>query len=112
MEFHDHRCQASSLWHRFSWTPLLAPDLSRGPLVDLKNFTIICGGLTAAQNVCLVAKTSNVFGDLLDARPTLTTLTFKADAPNHGVVDHIPTTGPPVFARTRRLSPEKLNAAV
>lgn len=34
----------------------------------------------------LIASTSNVFVDLPDAQPTLTAFTFKADAPNHGLV--------------------------
>ena len=110
MEIHDRRCQTSSPRCRYFAHYGLAPDLSRGLLTDFSNFTIIRGGLTTAQNVRLVATTSNAFGDLLDVRPALTALTFKADAPNHGVVNHIPTRGPPVFARARRLSPEKLAA--
>ncbi|XP_032871989.1 uncharacterized protein LOC116969181, partial [Amblyraja radiata] len=36
---------------------------------------------------------------------------FHSSTPKHGVEHHIPTTGPPVHARARRLSPDKLRLA-
>ena len=51
------------------------------------------------------------FERLVDDRPDLTRPTFSNAAPRHGVEHHIVTEGPPIHARNRRLSPEKLAAA-
>ena len=51
------------------------------------------------------------FQAMLKARPSLTTPTFRAAMPSHNVQLHIPTTGPPLFAKARRLSPDKLAVA-
>ena len=48
------------------------------------------------------------FERLIDERPALTCPTFSNATPRHGVEHHISTEGAPVFARARRLSPEKL----
>ena len=51
------------------------------------------------------------FLSLLQARPALTTPTFNIVMPKHKVELHIPTVGPPVFAKARRLAPDKLAVA-
>merc|ERR1712015_307707 len=51
------------------------------------------------------------FQRLLKDRPVLTTPSFRSEQPAHGVQLHIPTTGPPLYARARRLAPDKLEAA-
>ena len=48
------------------------------------------------------------FERLTDERPALTCPMLSNATPRHGVEHHILTEGAPVFARTRRLSPEKL----
>ena len=51
------------------------------------------------------------FMSMLQARPALTTPTFHLHMPKHKVQLHIPTVGPPVFAKARRLAPDKLAIA-
>ena len=51
------------------------------------------------------------FLSLLQSRPALTTPTFDTAMPKHNVQLHIPTEGPPVFAKARRLAPDKLSIA-
>ena len=48
---------------------------------------------------------------LLAQFPQLTALTFSKPQVQHGVQLHIPTTGPPVHAKARRLDPAKLQIA-
>ena len=43
--------------------------------------------------------------------PALLRPTFSAATMPHGIVHHLPTEGPPVHAKVRRLSPENLEAA-
>ena len=114
----------------FSWKFILC-DISQGILgadflrghglmVDLASKTLICSfDLSIIKcfsiNACLpnisVVGTGCKFKQLLVDRPSLTTPTFHANKPNHNVELHIPTQGPPVFARPRRLPPEKLATA-
>ena len=54
---------------------------------------------------------SNDYERLLAERPALLSPTFTDTHPAHGVSHHIQTVGPPVHARARRLSPEKLDIA-
>uniref|UniRef100_A0AAQ4Q920 Gypsy retrotransposon integrase-like protein 1 n=1 Tax=Gasterosteus aculeatus aculeatus TaxID=481459 RepID=A0AAQ4Q920_GASAC len=54
---------------------------------------------------------SDDFHRLLAGFPELTQPTFSASAVKHGVEHHIATTGPPVYARARRLDPTKLAVA-
>ena len=89
----------------------LVPDLRRKALIDLTDLNIIQGRLVAAIVPRFTSTITNIFTRLLDDRPKLTELIFDAHAPHHGVFHHIPTDGPPVFARARRLAPEKLSAA-
>ncbi len=75
----------------FSFTPLI---LAKGSHIQ---------GLTFGPGDC--------YARLLAKFPTLTEPTFSSPTTKHGVVLHIPTTGPPVRARARRLPPDKLAAA-
>ena len=54
---------------------------------------------------------SDDFHRLLAGFPALTQPTFSASAVKHGVEHHLTTTGPPVYARARRLDPNKLAVA-
>ena len=102
--------------------PLLGADFLRrtGLLVDVRGRQLINADdfsstpLTVA-NCRLVHGLTQGPGDcykrLLSKFPSLTKPTFSGPTTKHGVVLHIPTTGPPVRARARRLPPDKLAAA-
>nr|VZH92711.1 unnamed protein product [Spirometra erinaceieuropaei] len=51
------------------------------------------------------------FRQLLLSDPKITNPQFRSGAVQHDVVHHIRTSGPPVFARPRRLAPERFQAA-
>ena len=94
---------------------------AHGLVVDLRNRRI----LDAEQpggNVCASVQDTavlqpvapaedDVFRQLLARFPALLSPDFSAPTMRHGVEHHLPTTGPPVFARARRLDPTKLAVA-
>ncbi len=53
----------------------------------------------------------NTYTRLLAEFPKLTKPDFSTSTTKHGVEHHIPTTGPPVHAKARRLAPDKLTIA-
>ena len=53
----------------------------------------------------------NTYNTLLAEFPEITTPNFTRTPPRHGVEHYIVTNGPPVHARPRRLSPDKLARA-
>ena len=57
------------------------------------------------------AVTGNVFTRLLSEFPAVTQASSGNQPVKHSVTHHIQTTGPPTFARTRRLAPERLRLA-
>ena len=65
----------------------------------------------AHSRISLVATDNCPYRQILRNRPKLTTPIFSAVLPPHKVQLHISTSGPPVFARARRLAPEKLAVA-
>ena len=92
----------------------LLPNLTNPGLFSAtQGYVIPCQRCTDEVNVRVfrTAPPVNEFQQLLAGRTNLTTPQFNAKAPAHGVELHIPTEGPPVFAQSRRLSPEKLQAA-
>ena len=116
---------------RFGWDfvtakvaiPLLGSDFlcAHGLLVDVKNrrlidavtfcsYTCTLGGADSIRLSSMLSA-SDVFHRLLAGFPTLTQPTFSASAVKHGVEHHLTTTGPPVYARARRLDPTKLAVA-
>ena len=128
---YGHRTvQVSLRGQHFTWefvvadvtTGILGADFLRAHslLVDLSNqclvrpdFSVI-RGFRARQDrprISIVCESSCPFRQMLSDRPALTTPVFNAATPPHKVQLHIPTTGPPVFARARRLAPEKLAVA-
>ena len=63
-------------------------------------------------NLPLLSKTtSNPYEAILRDFPTVTQPIIDQQPPKHEVTHHITTTGPPVHARARRLSPERLHIA-
>ena len=116
---------------RFEWDfflaevsqPILGADFLRhhALLVDIKGQRLIDSATFAsvptvpssmcAPHLAAISTNSNDFHRLLDSYQELTTPTFSAASPKHGVVHHIETRGPPVHAHARRLPPDKLAAA-
>ena len=91
----------------------LMVDLRSKCLVDSTNLSVIqCfSAPSSTQRISFVQPSDCPFMQLLRDRPALTTPAFDRVQPTHGVELHIETSGPPVFARPRRLAPEKLAAA-
>ena len=58
-----------------------------------------------------IATSDNCYSQLLAEFPELATPTFSQTTAKHGVLHYIPTQGPPVRARARRLPPDKLAIA-
>ena len=93
----------------------LLVDLDQKRLIDTRNGTRIMAEASAGfspsvQHISTHPCDKDPFTRLLEEFPTLTT-PCTSDTPKHGVSHHIVTEGPPVFARPRRLSPEKLATA-
>ena len=94
----------------------LLVDLDRRRLIDTRNGTRV----EAESSPCptphlnflsVPPSTGDLFTRLLDDFPSLTSPCTSDTPIRHGVSHHIVTEGRPVFARSRRLSPEKLVAA-
>lgn len=115
---------------RFSWNFVVA-DVTQGIigsdflqhyglLVDVRNKRLISPfspisfqgySTSSTSNSLSVIGTRNEFLELLKEFPALTEPILKNRPIRHGVKHHIITKGPAVYARARRLSPEKLKAA-
>jgi cleavage and polyadenylation specificity factor subunit 1 len=103
--------------------PLLGADFLRRHrlLVDLSNKRIVAPDSLAAigchattldpQPLSIATTVYDPYQDILKEFPLITQPTFRDVLPAHGVVHSIPTTGPPVWSRPRRLAPEKLAIA-
>ena len=92
----------------------LLVDLNSRRLVQPDGPSSIKGVLRQVpSDICNIVRavSTNDFEALLKSRPELSTPTFSFSTPKHGVQHHIVTTGPPVHAQARRLSPEKLAIA-
>ncbi|KAK3875588.1 hypothetical protein Pcinc_019547 [Petrolisthes cinctipes] len=82
-------------------------------LIDYKTFasmTLHCAHLPAPQ-LGSVTASDNDFARILAAFPDVVKPHFHSAMPKHGVLHHIPTTGPPLHARPCRLPPDKLARA-
>ena len=93
----------------------LAPNHRDGTLIDLKDMsTIKVDFENKAEPIRVnhVSQASNPYYKLLDGKfPDLSNPTFKVKDVDHGVYHYIPTDGPPVQSRARKLDPEKLAVA-
>ena len=117
-----HRKQARLIAADVS-RPLLGANFLRthNLLVDMKNRRLIeadtfsgipCYVSTfTPTNLALVEPSSNTFRKLLNEFPDLLKPTFSAAEVKHGVHHFIPTKDRPVFARARRLAPDRLAIA-
>jgi len=106
--------------------PLLGADflLKNNLLVDIAGrrlmhaddlSTVACvsceSPIHASLGLAFAAEITDPFASLLRRFPEITQPDFALSTPKHGVMHHIPTKGPPVWARPRRLDPAKLMAA-
>ncbi|KAJ8362237.1 hypothetical protein AAFF_G00388490 [Aldrovandia affinis] len=118
-------------WTTFSWdfvlakvsTPLLGADFlcANGLLVDVGNRQLVnaetfcslaCEHSTATSTRLAAALSpADDVARLLLEFSDITTPTFSASSIKHNVTHFIPTSGPPVHARARRLDPQKLAIA-
>ena len=86
----------------------LAINLSNKRLVSLNGGTIVNARPTHSPRPG-IHKVHSKYEAILEDFPELLIPTFRNN--KHGVVHHIPTSGPPVHARARRLDNDKLSAA-
>ena len=93
----------------------LAPNHRDGTLIDLKDMsTLKVDFETKAKPIRInhVSQATSPYYQLLDNRfPNLSNPTFRVKEVDHGVFHYIPTDGPPVQSRARKLDPEKLSVA-
>jgi len=127
-----HRCIPLNFnSQRFEWPftladvpqPLLGADFLRANnllvdvrgrrLVDAETYlSIACGRSTGHMpHLAALSTVDNEYAKILAEFPSVTTPTFSQTTVRHGVEHYIPTEGPPVYARARRLSPDKLMLA-
>ena len=86
----------------------LAIDLTNRKLVSLDGRFVIHVQLTRSQTPC-IHRIHSRYEAIVEEFPELLVPSFRNN--KHCVVHHIPTNGPPVHARARRLDQKKLTAA-
>ena len=91
----------------------LLVDIRNHRLIEADTFSGISCSISSAttNHLALVEPTSNKFRKVLNEFPDLLKPTFSTAVVKHGVQHFIPTKDRPVFARARRLAPEKLKIA-
>ena len=92
----------------------LAPNHRDGNIIDLKDYSVLKADFEKndqPMRVNFVEQSSDPFYQLLDKYPDLSNPSFRVKSVEHGVLHYIPTEGPPVQSRARKLSPEKLAVA-
>ena len=91
----------------------LLVDLRSQCLRDMRTGLPIPASLSSIRSLSLnrVATVHNVYTKLLGQFPELTRPTTKGETVKHGITHKIVTKGHPVFARPRRLAPDKLVTA-
>ena len=92
----------------------LLVDVKRQLLIDRKT-SLTTHGISCVSSTVGIRMAStdlaSPYRDLLDEFPTLSKPTYTSSSLKHTVQHHISTKGPPVFARPRRLPPDKLAVA-
>ena len=92
----------------------LMVDLRQRRLVDAVTSLHVQGiisALTSPSPTLLPRDTSDPFARIVSEFPAVTQPNITTKIVKHGVTHHLTTTGPPVSARARRLSPERLRIA-
>ncbi|GFO17353.1 Pol polyprotein [Plakobranchus ocellatus] len=82
-----------------------------GPNLQAANGSSIATYVSTDSDLTLIEPTSNRFRKILNGYPELLQPTFSTAEVKHGVKHFIPTKGRPVFARARRLAPDKVAPA-
>ena len=89
----------------------LLVDIRGQRLIELNTYASVPCNITkypSSKQLSIVDMNSNRFRKLLLDFPEITKPIFSSTSVSHGVEHFISTTGPPVHARPRRLSPETL----
>ena len=90
----------------------LAPNHRDGTLIDLETFDTLPASFADESSTPMYhIQADSRFYQLLEQFPTITTPAFTIKQPQHGVRHHIPTDGPPVQAKARKLAPDRLAVA-
>jgi len=93
----------------------LLVDVARKRLIHARSFQVFDGKASEFKSTCLSAvrtgTSNNVYEQLLSNYPKIMDPIFTTQVPTHSVEHHVITTGPPVFSKPRRLSPQKLKDA-
>ena len=93
----------------------LAPNHRDGTLIDIKDMSVLRANVEKeAEPIRInhVSQATDPYYQLLDNQfANLSNPSFRIKDVDHGVLHHIPTDGPPVQARARKLDPEKLAVA-
>ena len=92
----------------------LAPNHRDGTIIDLKDYSVLKADFEVEDQpvrINFVEQSTDPFYQLLDRFPDLSNPSFRVTKVEHGVLHYIPTEGPPVQSKARKLSPEKLAVA-
>ena len=90
----------------------LLVDVNHKRLLHMATLTSLPLTVAAISRPILASiATDGPFASLLAEFPAISTPTFSNAAVRHGVEHFIPTTGPPVHSKFRRLKPDKLTVA-
>lgn len=91
----------------------LLVDIKRRRLINAQTFSSNSIGKIeqSAPQLNALASSASKYTRLLGEFPRITTPHFSESFPTHGVEHYIPTSGPPVHSKVRRLPPEKLEIA-
>lgn len=91
----------------------LLVDLHSKKLIDTTTHFTVTGAECRSKVVCptLYSLPTSEYSSILSSFPSLTRTTWAETPVKHTTTHCIQTTGPPVFARARRLAPEKLKSA-
>ena len=87
----------------------LAPNHRDGMIIDLKDYSVLKAEFNVENQplrVNFVEQSTDLFYQLLDRFPGSSNPSFRVRNVKHGVSHYIPTKGPPVQARARKLLPE------
>ena len=91
----------------------LLVDIRGQKLIEAQTFKVYPCTISQVSysQLAIVDPASNKFRKILTEFPEILEPTFSASEVKHGVSHFIPTTGPPVHAKARRLPPDKLAIA-
>ncbi|GFO11983.1 Pol polyprotein [Plakobranchus ocellatus] len=92
----------------------LLVDIRGRRLIEADSFSLIncsVSSVSTDSDLALIEPISNRFRKILNGYPELLQLTFSTEEIKHGVKHFITTKDRPVFARARRLAPDKLTSA-